>query len=288
MMLFTAALAGSILGFLVYNFNPASIFMGDTGAMFLGYVLGVGAIQTNQKSSTTVAILVPVVALGLPIADTLLAMLRRAISGRPMFSADRAHIHHKLLDIGLTQRQAVVVLYCASGVLGGVSLLLTVASSLQSALILVVMTLTGFFALRRLGYGRVKQLSGGKTNLDPDRQLARLAGAPDEERVWRELKVAARAVGLTSVRLSLVHQQGSDTVSVLREHGDSREFSLSYGSFTLAVADTMVKVEYSGKQSIDRTALDDLKEATKAACTRIFGSQPEPRLPRPSESRAAE
>ena len=100
MMLFMAALGGAIVGFLAYNFNPASIFMGDTGSMFLGYVLGVGAMRTSQKSSTAVAILVPIVALGLPIADTLLAMLRRALAGRPMFSADREHIHHRLLQKG--------------------------------------------------------------------------------------------------------------------------------------------------------------------------------------------
>ena len=110
MMLFMAGLGGSLLGFLVYNFNPASIFMGDTGSMFIGYVLAVGSIQTSQKSSTAVAILIPVVALGVPIADTLLAMIRRAVRHRPMFSADRAHIHHKLIDLGLTQKQAVLIL----------------------------------------------------------------------------------------------------------------------------------------------------------------------------------
>jgi hypothetical protein len=90
MILFMAALGGATVGFLVYNFSPASIFMGDTGSMFLGYVLAVGSIQTSQKSSTAVAILIPIVTLGLPIADTLLAMIRRAVRHQPMFSADRA------------------------------------------------------------------------------------------------------------------------------------------------------------------------------------------------------
>src|SRR5262249_19164629 len=101
MCLFMASLAGAVLGFLLYNWNPASIFMGDTGSMFLGFVLGVSTVATNQKSSTAVAILVPIVALGLPIADTLLAMLRRAAWGRPIFAADREHIHHRLFDLGL-------------------------------------------------------------------------------------------------------------------------------------------------------------------------------------------
>ena len=84
MMLFMAALGGAALGFLVYNFNPASIFMGDTGSMFIGYVFAVGSIQTSQKSSTAVAILVLIVALGLPIADTLLATIRRAVNHQPI------------------------------------------------------------------------------------------------------------------------------------------------------------------------------------------------------------
>ena len=100
MMLFSSALAGSIVGFLFYNFNPASIFMGDTGSMFLGFVLATTAMQTNQKASTTVAVLIPCIALGLPIMDTLLAIGRRAIRGRPLFQADKEHIHHKLMELG--------------------------------------------------------------------------------------------------------------------------------------------------------------------------------------------
>src|SRR6185295_14673932 len=96
MILVCAALAGSILGFLFYNFNPASIFMGDSGSMFLGFVLAASALRTGQKSSTAVAVLIPAIALGLPILDTLLAVSRRAVRGQPVFRADREHIHHRL------------------------------------------------------------------------------------------------------------------------------------------------------------------------------------------------
>jgi UDP-GlcNAc:undecaprenyl-phosphate GlcNAc-1-phosphate transferase len=139
--------------------------------MFIGYVLAVGSIQTSQKSSTAVAILVPIVALGLPIADTLLAMIRRAVHHRPMFSADRAHIHHKLMDLGLTQRQAVLILYGASILLGGTALLLTVASSLQSAAILVAMAVFGFAAIRKLGYGHIRRTTASHADIDARRQL---------------------------------------------------------------------------------------------------------------------
>ena len=93
-----AALAGAVLGFLVFNFNPASIFMGDTGSMFLGFVLAAVSLKTSSKSGTAVAMLVPIISLGLPIMDTLLAMTRRMLLGRPMFSADKEHIHHRLMS----------------------------------------------------------------------------------------------------------------------------------------------------------------------------------------------
>jgi len=113
--LFNAALAGSILGFLMWNFNPARIFMGDSGSLFLGMMIATTAlVGTTKKGSTAVALMVPIVALGVPIMDTLVAVVRRSLERRPIFSADRGHIHHKLLDMGLTHRRAVLVLYTAT------------------------------------------------------------------------------------------------------------------------------------------------------------------------------
>ena len=123
MVLFTAALAGAVLGFLFYNFNPATIFMGDTGLDVPRVRARHDRIQTNRESSRAVAILVPIIALGVPIADTLLAMARRAARGAPLFSADRGHIHHRLLDLGLSHRRTVLVIYGASAVLGAVAVL---------------------------------------------------------------------------------------------------------------------------------------------------------------------
>jgi len=119
----SASLAGAIVGFLFYNFNPASIFMGDSGSMLIGYVLALGAINSGQKSSTTVALLTPIVAMGVPIMDTMFSMVRRFLERRSMFSPDRGHIHHRLLEMGLTHRRVVLVLY-------GFSVLLVLAASL--------------------------------------------------------------------------------------------------------------------------------------------------------------
>ncbi|HHV92915.1 MAG TPA: undecaprenyl/decaprenyl-phosphate alpha-N-acetylglucosaminyl 1-phosphate transferase, partial [Firmicutes bacterium] len=121
------ALAGSTLGFLRYNFNPASVFMGDTGAMFLGFMLSSLAVEGALKGAATVAVAVPVVILGLPALDTVLSVVRRVRSGLPFYKADRGHLHHRLLDLGLSQRQAVLLLYGTALVFGSLGVLLVQA-----------------------------------------------------------------------------------------------------------------------------------------------------------------
>jgi UDP-GlcNAc:undecaprenyl-phosphate GlcNAc-1-phosphate transferase len=114
-VLLSAALAGSLLGFLRYNFNPATIFLGDSGSMFLGFALAATSIAgAMTKSSTAIAILAPIIALGVPIIDTLLAMVRRTLARQSIFAADKGHVHHKLLDLGLTHRRVVLALYSVS------------------------------------------------------------------------------------------------------------------------------------------------------------------------------
>ncbi|MDF2594357.1 MAG: undecaprenyl/decaprenyl-phosphate alpha-N-acetylglucosaminyl 1-phosphate transferase [Clostridia bacterium] len=117
-VILTATLAGACIGFLPYNFNPASIFMGDTGSTFLGFTLGITSILGLLKGYTIAAIFVAVLVLGLPIFDTAFAIIRRFLAGKPIMSPDRGHLHHRLVDRGYTQKQAVVTLYGISGILG--------------------------------------------------------------------------------------------------------------------------------------------------------------------------
>ena len=145
-MLLSATLAGAIVGFLVFNFNPASIFMGDSGSMFLGFVLAATSLLgALVKNSTVVAILVPIMVLGLPIADTAIAMLRRALTRRPIMTADRGHIHHRLLDMGLTHRHAVLTLYgvCAALTVAAVAASFGRGLETTGALILFTVVLAG-------------------------------------------------------------------------------------------------------------------------------------------------
>jgi len=148
-----AALGGAVLGFLFYNFNPATIFMGDTGSMFLGYALGSAALMTGQqKESTLVSLLVPVIALGLPLTDTLLAMGRRLLARRSIFSADRGHLHHRLLDLGLTHRRAVLILYGCTVLLCLAALGASVGKDWQVGLAITGAVLTLIGVIRFAGY----------------------------------------------------------------------------------------------------------------------------------------
>lgn len=143
-------LLGAVLGFLFHNFNPARIFMGDSGSYFLGFVLSLTAIAGPfQKASVTVSLLGPIVALGVPIVDTLFAMLRRVLERRSIFSPDRGHIHHRLLDLGLTQRRAVLVIYAASVLLtvAAVAISLGRDSTVGFAIMLATVVIVGLMRM---------------------------------------------------------------------------------------------------------------------------------------------
>jgi UDP-GlcNAc:undecaprenyl-phosphate GlcNAc-1-phosphate transferase len=145
-------LAGAILGFLRFNFNPATIFLGDSGSLFIGFMLSALALVGMQKSSTVVAIAIPVVSFGLPILETLISVFRRYLSGQPVFAADREHIHHKLLERGLTQRQSVIILYAVSAVCGLLSLLLMNPSGPAVGIVLFVVGAGIWVGVQHLGY----------------------------------------------------------------------------------------------------------------------------------------
>ena len=147
----TAALAGSALGFLQHNFNPAKIFMGDTGSMFLGYMLAAISLLGAVKSAATIALIVPIVALGLPILDTAFAIIRRYMSGKPIFKPDKGHLHHRLLEMGLTQKQAVLLMYVISGCLGLSAIALTEVNKSFGALIIIVLLCVAYVGARKIG-----------------------------------------------------------------------------------------------------------------------------------------
>jgi UDP-GlcNAc:undecaprenyl-phosphate/decaprenyl-phosphate GlcNAc-1-phosphate transferase len=155
--LLTIALAGVILGFLRFNFHPASIFLGDSGSMFIGFMLAALALASSEKAPTMIAVAIPVISFGFPILDVALAVSRRFLGGKPIFAGDRDHIHHKLLKRGLSQRGAVLVLY---GVTASFALLCLVILH-DAALIALVLTIIGIgiaLGVQYLGYAEFSEL----------------------------------------------------------------------------------------------------------------------------------
>ena len=147
----TAALAGAAVGFLYYNFNPARIFMGDTGSMFLGFMLAGISVVGAVKSAATIALIVPILALGLPILDTTFAIVRRMRNHRPIFKPDKGHLHHRLLAHGFTQKQAVLLMYVVSALFGLCALALTAVSMQAAILIILIVAVVVFIGARKLG-----------------------------------------------------------------------------------------------------------------------------------------
>ena len=144
------ALVGACVGFLPYNLNPARIFMGDTGSTFLGFILACVSIQGLFKYYAVISFLVPFIILGLPIFDTASAIIRRLLKGQSPMVADRSHIHHKLIDMGLNQKQAVSTLYIVSGVLGLSAVLLATSGGAKTALFILALVICAVVAVRAI------------------------------------------------------------------------------------------------------------------------------------------
>jgi UDP-GlcNAc:undecaprenyl-phosphate GlcNAc-1-phosphate transferase len=147
-----SALAGALLGFLVFNSNPASIFMGDSGSYFIGFVIASVSMMGSFKGQTAASILIPMIALGLPLMETIWSTLRRFIYGQKLFSPDRDHIHHRLMAMGLTQRRAVLILYGITVVMGCISIAMVYTNDNKNALLLLLFAAGIIIGMRKLGY----------------------------------------------------------------------------------------------------------------------------------------
>src|SRR5499426_1272302 len=172
-------LLGALLGFLPYNFNPATIFLGDSGSLVVGYILAVTAITGSQKGATTLAVMIPLLVFGLPIVDTLLAMVRRFVGSlrmlnvpkatlraqirvaKSMFAADQKHIHHRLIALGLSHGNAVLVLYALALGLSSLALLSVLAQYRNAGIILIAIGLAMYIGIRKLGYDEIAFLRTG-------------------------------------------------------------------------------------------------------------------------------
>ncbi|MFA5527940.1 MAG: MraY family glycosyltransferase, partial [Peptostreptococcales bacterium] len=147
--LITLAIAGGTLGFLPYNFNPAKIFMGDGGSLFLGLMLATVSIIGPMKGAAAIATVMPVLVLGLPIFDTAFAIYRRLLNGKSIMEADKGHIHHRILSKGMNQKKTVIILYALSGILG-VSAILVNKNMILETTVLIILTSALIYVFTRM------------------------------------------------------------------------------------------------------------------------------------------
>ncbi len=154
-------LGGTAFGFLPHNFNPARIFMGDSGSLFLGFMLGAISIEGALKGATAIALTIPVLVLGVPMFDAVFAIVRRYASGRPVYEADQGHVHHRLLALGFSHKQAVLTLYALGCCSGGVAILLLGLPTLQATGVFVAIALSAFVVGRQMGLTQLNPLPKG-------------------------------------------------------------------------------------------------------------------------------
>jgi UDP-GlcNAc:undecaprenyl-phosphate GlcNAc-1-phosphate transferase len=209
----TMPLAGCLLGFLRYNFNPATVFLGDSGSLLIGFLLGCYGALWSEKSVTIVALTVPLLAVSIPLADVGLSIVRRFIRNRPIFEGDRGHIHHKLLDLGLSPKAAVLMIYGFCGVAAMISLLVSALHNQFSGLMVILFCAGAGIAVRQLGYGEFvmagHMIFKGKFRriIDAETRLleleAELAKATDLHSCWETILRGSKEFGFHGVRMNV-------------------------------------------------------------------------------------
>ncbi len=171
MIVVALVLCGSLAGFLRYNFNPASIFLGDSGALFVGFMLASLSVLGTQKAATAVAVVVPILAFGVPVVDTAMTMSRRLVSRRPVFEGDNEHIHHMLLARGWSQRKVVLVLYGVCASFGLAAVIFPATGSKVTGVVLFVISVAIIIAVGHLRYHEVDEIRAGVRRTVADRRL---------------------------------------------------------------------------------------------------------------------
>jgi UDP-GlcNAc:undecaprenyl-phosphate GlcNAc-1-phosphate transferase len=210
----TAPLIGALIGFLRYNFNPASIFLGDSGSLMIGFLLGCYGVLWSQMSATLLSMTAPLMALAIPILDVCLSIARRFLRRTPIFGADRGHIHHRLLDRGLSPRRVALLLYAVGGLSALFSVLQSLVHSRLSILILALFCASAWIFVRSLRYvefgvvrkvllgGALRRLLGAEIHLQNLESSLAAASTPND--CWIAIREACRQLGFHRVRLCLL------------------------------------------------------------------------------------
>jgi UDP-GlcNAc:undecaprenyl-phosphate GlcNAc-1-phosphate transferase len=274
----TLPLAGCLLGFLCYNFNPATIFLGDCGSLLIGFLLGCYGVVWSQKSITMLGMTAPLIALSIPLLDVILAVARRFLKRQPIFGADRRHIHHRLIELGLTPRRAVLLVYGLCGLAAALSLLQSFTRNFYIAVLLFLLVCSiAWIGIRYLRYsefilaGRI--VVTGEFHRALNAQLAidnfsrSLDAAGTVPECWTAIRQHYRTFGFCAVLLSVgdvSYQDGraagpdSWTVRIPLSEKDfiefSREFRLPEMSTAIAPVADLLRQALAKKPAVAKMA----------------------------------
>jgi UDP-GlcNAc:undecaprenyl-phosphate GlcNAc-1-phosphate transferase len=241
-------LIGALLGFLYYNFNPASIFLGDCGSLLIGFLLGCYGLMSNQHANTGLGMFAPFVALAFPVFEVALSIMRRFLRNRPIFSSDRNHIHHRILSLGFSHRAAALMLYGAAALVAVVAVLQTVLQPQFAAVLLLLFLGASYMGFRTLRYPEFDILgkflfAGGfrstlRSNIYLHEYAGSLANANTIEECWQVLENTCREANFTYISLRVADwvfeenlQPGAERARRLQiTLSQSAEFTCGYDS----------------------------------------------------------
>ena len=237
MVVLMLALLGSLTGFLFFNFNPARIFMGDCGSMFLGFIIASSGVLCSTKSPVLVGLALPFLALGIPIFDTLFTILRRFLERRSIFAADRRHFHHRLIDLGLKQRHVAIIAYMVSLFVAGLGMTMVVIRNDSSLIVFIGLLLFLLVVFRIVGCVRLKEVIEGlkrkyminhreheeRRSFESAQLYFRRVKTSDQW--WQAVCAAAERMDFAWVSLKTANKDGSTDTSVWRMAGSTPDLS---------------------------------------------------------------
>jgi UDP-GlcNAc:undecaprenyl-phosphate GlcNAc-1-phosphate transferase len=243
----TVPLVGGLIGFLYYNFNPASVFLGDCGSLLIGFLLGCFGLMWNQKASSGLGGLAPLMAIAVPAVEVGLSVVRRFLRLRPIFDADRNHIHHRLLSLGFPQKKVALILYAAAALAATMAFLQTILQPRAGTVLFVLFLTVTYYGIHRLGYAEFSALGRLLVGGDLRRVLRMriclqefeqsLSTAQSPEQCWEAVREVCSAAGLVEVRLHL------DGHPYEWNNGERLPEKLGRLQFPLSSADDIVVVQ---------------------------------------------
>jgi len=257
MVVLMLAVLGGVTGFLFYNFNPAKVFMGDCGSLFIGFTIACSSVMCTSKSSALVGLTLPMLALGIPVFDMLFTILRRFLERRSLFAPDRSHFHHRLLDLGFKQRHAVMLIYAVTAVSSGFGLFMIVRQDAGALVLFACLLLLLVLLFRVAGAVRVretilalKRKHASTSSLRHERRTFEdlelcFRRASDDRQWWATVCNAARRLDLASVLATIRDATGNMDIRVwrLREAMPTDDRAVGM-SFTVGKAGAQGPVEF--------------------------------------------